>query len=111
MKNISYKFSTPHVLHNLIQCIEDIEDGNWALDVQFETVPCNLPQLAAVQTPGLLPGLMIRLVGINLVNQPEKTDNSLTIKDGRLFFPLPENECINGPVADNDGLITTSEGP
>lgn len=111
MKDISYKMSTPHVLHNLIMSIDDIEDGHWAMDVQFETVPCNLPQLAAVQTPGLLPGIMIRMVGINLVRLPEKSDNCLTIKDGKLFFPVPENECINATDSDNNGPITSDENP
>ena len=97
MKQVSYKLSVEEVLQAIVKQFPDIDDGNWSLEVTFETVQCNIPPLVQGQQGGVLPGVITRIVGMSLIQTPGMNDSTVTVKDGQIQF---QNSPVQGELFD-----------
>ena len=95
MKQVSYKLSVEEVLEAVIKQFPDIEDGNWNLEVSFETIQANIPPLIQGQQSGILPGTITRIIGMSLIQTPGRSESSVTVKDGQIQSIPIQGELFN----------------
>lgn len=92
MKQVSYDLTMRQITQLLVGGCPDIEDGyyRWILDT--ESVTSSIPRVFMEQRPETLPGHIVRIVGIKVIQlltegiSAQRDDTFFIIKNGEVIF-------------------------
>lgn len=109
MKQISYSFSLDQLIECLVEDIVDIEDGFYRLSFLLETVPSIIDKLNPQQREGFYPGLITRIVGLELIRVDDMGPLTVQVLNGMIVVDKI-SETPNGFDPNNSGFIESSDG-
>ena len=109
MKQVTYDFSIQQITLALISHCPEIEDGDYKWLLQTESVSSSIPRVFVEQSPGTLPGHIVRITGLKVIRllgegiPAQKDDTFFTIKNGEVLF--------YGDDRTTSGLIEVDQSP
>ena len=107
MKQVVYGYTIDQVMATLLSDIIDIEDGYYRLSFLLETVPSTIDKINPQQRDGVYPGMILRIVGLELIRVEGPGPLTMQILDGMIVT----TEELDGFDSNNSRFIESGEGP
>lgn len=104
MKQITYNFNLNQLMESLVDHLIDMEDGYYRLSFLLETIPSIIDKLNPQQREGFYPGLITRIVGLELIRVEDPGPLTIKVLNG---IVIPEEQ--NGFNSDNSRFVESGD--